>query len=334
MVGSALIRAFLARGYTEIHATYNSKNPSKMDQLLFQSADLQKGNNKQLTNSVTWHQCNLINQKESIELYEKIMPYGVVIAAARVGGILANNTYRGQFIYENLQITANLIHFAHFYNVNKLIFLGSACIYPKDSPQPIVEENLLTGELEPTNEPYSIAKISGIKLCENYYQQYGDNFYSLMPNNLYGPGDNYDFETSHVLPALIRKFYEAKINQLKKVVLWGSGNPRREFLHVDDLAQACIFSFESINSSGIYDQNISHLNVGTGFDISIGALGEKIKDVVAFAGKIENDLSKPDGMKQKLLDSNRIRNLGWSAKISLDDGLKSVYLNYKNSLES
>jgi len=332
MVGSALIRSLFKNGYTNINATWHSRDFSNMDQKLFYPADLQNCKNKQSFNDIKWYQCNLIDQKETNELYKKIMPKGVIIAAARVGGINANNTYRGQFIYENIQISANLVHFAHVYKVSKLIFLGSACIYPKDLPQPLVEESLLTGKLEVTNEPYSIAKIAGIKLCENYYQQYENNFFSLMPNNLYGPGDNYDLETSHVLPALIRKFHEGKINQSKKVVLWGSGKPRREFLHVDDLAQACLFSFEKVNANDIYCQNISHLNVGTGYDISIGALGEKIKDIVAFTGKIENDLSKPNGMKQKLIDSKRINDLGWSAKISLEEGLKSVYSDYKNSV--
>jgi len=325
MVGSSLIRSFLKAGYKNVHATWHKRKPSDLTNLF------EIDTNSSINDEINWHQCNFINQKESERLLNKIKPDGVVVAAARVGGIMANSTFRAQFIYDNTQIASNIIHYSHINNVKKLIFLGSACIYPTDVNQPIVEESLLTGLLEPTNEPYAIAKITGIKLCESYFDQYEDNFYSLMPNNLYGPGDNYDLETSHVLPALIRKFHEVKINQSGKVVLWGSGNPRREFLHVDDLASACIFAFENINADEIYKQKISHLNIGLGTDLSISELAEKIKNVVGYLGEIKNDLSKPDGMKQKLLDSKRINNLGWSAKISLDDGLISVYSDFKKN---
>ena len=327
MVGSSLIRSYLKAGYKNVHATWHKRKPSDLTNLF------EIDTNSSINDEINWHQCNFINQKESERLLNKIKPDGVVVAAARVGGIMANSTFRAQFIYDNTQIASNIIHYSHINNVKKLIFLGSACIYPTDVNQPIVEESLLTGLLEPTNEPYAIAKITGIKLCESYFDQYQNNFFALMPNNLYGPGDNYDLKTSHVLPAILRKLHEAKVNNDDKVTIWGTGKPRREFLHVDDLASACVFVFNKINASEIYKQKISHLNVGTGFDISIGALGEKIKDVIEFAGKIENDLSKPDGMKQKLLDSKRINDLGWSAKISLDEGLKSVYQHYINSIQ-
>jgi len=327
MVGSSLIRLFSESGYKNIHATWHERKPSDL-KILF---DINANNS--LENKINWHQCNFINQKESEDLLNRIKPDGVIIAAARVGGILANNTFRSQFIYDNTQIASNIIHHSHINNVEKLIFLGSACIYPKDANQPIVEESLLTGLLEPTNEPYAIAKITGIKLCESYFDQYDNNFFSLMPNNLYGPGDNYDLRTSHVLPAILRKLHEAKANKKHKVTIWGTGKPRREFLHVDDLAQACVFSFENINSNDIYTENISHLNIGTGSDVSISELANKIKFIVKYKGTITNDLSKPDGMKQKLLDSKRINDLGWSAKISLDEGLKSVYQHYINSIQ-
>jgi len=326
MVGSSLIRSFLKSGYKNIHATWHERKPSDLKNLFIIDA------NSSIEGEINWHRCNFINQKDSEILINRIKPDGIVIAAARVGGIMANNTLRSQFIYDNTQIASNLIHHSHINNVNKLIFLGSACIYPKDAKQPIVEESLLTGLLEPTNEPYAIAKITGIKLCESYYDQYQNNFFALMPNNLYGPGDNYNLKTSHVLPAILRKLHEAKINNDDAITIWGSGKPRREFLHVDDLASACVFAFENINADEIYKQKISHLNIGSGSDLSISALAEKIKKVVGYSGGIKNDLSKPDGMKQKLLDSSRILELGWSAKISLDDGLKSVYRHFSKSI--
>ena len=327
MVGSSLIRSFLKAGYKNVHATWHKRKPSDLTNLF------EIDTNSSINDEINWHQCNFINQKESERLLNKIKPDGVVVAAARVGGIMANSTFRAQFIYDNTQIASNIIHYSHINNVKKLIFLGSACIYPTDVNQPIVEESLLTGLLEPTNEPYAIAKIAGIKLCESYFDQYQNNFFALMPNNLYGPGDNYDLKTSHVLPAILRKLHEAKINKDDKVTIWGTGKPRREFLHVDDLASACVFVFDKINASEIYKQKISHLNVGTGSDLSISELVEKIKNVVSFLGKVENDYSKPDGMKQKLLDCKRITELGWTAKISLDEGLESVYEHYLDSLK-
>tara|TARA_Y100000590_G_scaffold67481_1_gene73323 strand:+ start:954 stop:1937 length:984 start_codon:yes stop_codon:yes gene_type:complete len=327
MVGSSLIRSFSKAGYENIHATWHERQPSDLTNLFNIDA------NYSIKDKINWHQCNFINQKESERLLNKIKPDAVIVAAARVGGIMANNTLRSQFIYDNTQIASNIIHHSHLNNVEKLIFLGSACIYPKDAKQPIVEESLLTGLLEPTNEPYAIAKITGIKLCESYFDQYQNNFFSLMPNNLYGPGDNYNLKTSHVLPAILRKIHEAKINNDHKIIIWGSGNPRREFLHVDDLASACVFAFENINAHEIYKQKISHLNVGSGSDLSIYELAKKIKKVVGYLGEITNDLSKPDGMKQKLLDCTRMIKLGWSAKILLEDGLNSVYQNYIKSIK-
>tara|TARA_B100001750_G_scaffold228393_1_gene222831 strand:+ start:1903 stop:2880 length:978 start_codon:yes stop_codon:yes gene_type:complete len=324
MVGSSLIRSFLKAGYKNIHATWHERTPSDLINLFKIDA------NYSIKDEINWYQCNFINQKESEQLLNKIKPDGVVVAAARVGGIMANSSFRAQFIYDNTQIASNIIHYSHIHNVDKLIFLGSACIYPTNAKQPIVEESLLTGLLEPTNEPYAIAKIAGIKLCESYFDQYHNNFFALMPNNLYGPGDNYNLKTSHVLPAILRKLHEAKINNKDKISIWGTGNPRREFLHVDDLASACVFAFENIDAHEIYKQKITHLNIGSGSDLSISELAEKIKKVVGYLGKIKNDLSKPDGMKQKLLDSKRINSLGWSAKISLDEGLVSVYSDFKN----
>ena len=259
----------------------------------------------------------------------------MVVAAAKVGGILANNIYRAEFIYNNLMIEANIIHAAFKAGVEKLIFLGSSCIYPKLAPQPIKEEYLLTDTLEFTNEPYAIAKIAGIKLCESYYRQYGSNFYSVMPTNLYGKYDNFDLKTSHVLPALIRKFHEAKLNEApgkNKVEIWGSGKPKREFLYVDDLADAIYFLMENVNSKDIYENNITHLNIGTGEDLTISELADKIKNVVGFEGEIVYDSSKPDGTPRKLLDVSRIRSLGWKHKFSLEEGLKKTYEWFLNNV--
>ncbi len=231
---------------------------------------------------------------------------------------MANNTYRAEFLYDNLMIEANIIHAAYVHGVKKLLFLGSSCIYPKFAPQPLKEEYLLTGELEPTNEPYAIAKIAGIKLCDAYRAQYGCNFISVMPTNLYGPNDNYDLQTSHVLPAFIRKFHEAKVKGEEEVVIWGSGKPLREFLHADDLADACYFLMQHYNEPGL-------VNVGVGEDISIMDLAKKIAAVVGFKGRIVNDLSKPDGTPRKLMDVSKLHALGWKASISLDEGLQMVY---------
>ena len=294
MVGSAVLRRLKNEGY---------------DNFIFRS-------HKEL---------DLINQNEVTQFFNEEKPEIVFIAAAKVGGIQANNMYRGQFLYENLIIQSNIIHAAHINNVNKLMFLGSSCIYPRNAPQPIKEEYLLSGELEPTNEPYAIAKISGIKMCENYYKQYGDNFISVMPNNLYGPYDNFNLETSHVLPALLRKFHEAKINNKKSVEVWGSGNPKREFLHVDDLADACIYLMNNLDSVELYSKNISHINIGSGEEVSIKELALLIKNVVGFKGDLVFNTEHPDGMPRKLLDVSILNNMDWKSKIKLDGGLKSVY---------
>jgi GDP-L-fucose synthase len=254
--------------------------------------------------------------------FEKEKPDYVFLAAAKVGGILANNTYRAEFLYDNLMIQSNTIDAAYRYGVKKLMFLGSSCIYPKLAPQPLKEDYLLTGPLEESNEPYAIAKIAGIKLCDAYRSQYGCNFISVMPTNLYGPNDNYDLITSHVLPALIRKFHEAKVNAAPTVTLWGSGKPRREFLHADDLADACFFLMERYNEPGL-------VNIGTGEDLEIGELALLIKDIVGYTGEIRHDLSKPDGTPRKLMDVSKLLNFGWKAAIPLPEGLRRVYEEYK-----
>ena len=275
---------------------------------------------------------DLIDQRATREFFRSQSPEVVVVAAARVGGILANNTYRADFIYQNLMIEANVINAAFETGVEKLILLGSSCIYPKEASQPMREEELLSGYLEYTNEPYAIAKIAGIKLCESYFRQHGSNFFALMPTNLYGPNDNFDLETSHVIPALIRKFHQAKANNDSNVVLWGSGRPRREFMHVDDLAEAILFALDQIDASQIYDKGISHLNVGTGTDVEIIETAELIKDIVGFKGEIMLDDSKPDGTMRKLLDVSRMHELGWHHRIELRSGLESVYEWYLQSL--
>jgi len=268
---------------------------------------------------------DLINQNEVESFFKKEKPDVVIIAAAKVGGILANNTYRAEFIYDNLMIESNLIHASYKNKVDKLIFLGSSCIYPKLAPQPLKEEDLLSGYLESTNEPYAIAKIAGIKLCENYYRQYGCNFYSIMPTNMYGPNDNFNLETSHVLPALMRKFHEAKVKNEKSITMWGTGKPMREFLYVEDLADAISFLMENTDAKDIYDKGISQINVGTGKDISISDLAKLICGIVGFKGEIINDLSKPDGTPRKLMDVSRINNLGWKYNTELEDGIKKTY---------
>ena len=268
---------------------------------------------------------DLINQESTKRFFFSEKPEYVIIAAAKVGGILANNSFKGQFLYENLSIQNNIIHFSHKVRVRKLLFLGSACIYPRLSEQPIKEQELLSGLLEPTNEPYAIAKISGIKLCQSYYEQYGHNFISLMPNNLYGPNDNFDLSTSHVLPALIRKIHEGKVNSNNEVEIWGTGKPLREFLYVDDLASAAIFLIKNLDAEELYKMGISHINIGSGEEISIKELATLIKDVVGFDGKLIFNKNMPDGMPRKLLDNTIINNLGWKNKTSLKDGIKSVY---------
>lgn len=266
----------------------------------------------------TSSQLDLTNQEAVKNFLEEENPDYVFLAAAKVGGIMANNTYRAQFLYENLMIQNNVIHQSYVSGVKKLLFLASSCIYPKMSPQPIKEDYLLTGKLEDTNEPYAIAKIAGLKMCENYNRQYGCDFISVMPTNLYGPNDNYDPETSHVLPALLRKFHEAKVEDKASVEVWGSGEPKREFLHVNDLADACLHLMKT------YSGNVS-VNIGTGEDLSIKELAEMIKEISGYSGAITWDRSKPDGTPRKLLDVNLIHNLGWKHKIALEEGLAKVY---------
>lgn len=268
---------------------------------------------------------DLMRQEQVEKFFSEEKPEVVVIAAAKVGGILANNIYRAQFIYENLMIAANTIHAAYQNNVEKLIFLGSSCIYPKLAPQPLKEEYLLTDTLEYTNEPYAIAKITGIKLCESYYRQYGSNFFSVMPTNLYGPFDNFNLETSHVMPALIRKFHEAKVNKSPYVEVWGTGSPRREFLYVEDLADAIVYLMDKVNAPDLYEKGITHLNIGSGEDLEIRELVNLIKEVTGYQGEIKFDTSKPDGTPRKLMDVTRLHNLGWKHKTDLKEGIVKAY---------
>ncbi len=291
MVGSAIFRKLKAKGYHNII----SRTSTELD---------------------------LRNQAKVKTFFETERPEYVFLAAAKVGGILANNTYRAEFIYDNLMIQNNIIHHAYLNGVKKLMFLGSSCIYPKMAPQPLKEDYLLTGLLEPTNEPYAIAKIAGIKMCDAYRSQYGCNFISVMPTNLYGPNDNYDLKTSHVLPALIRKFHEAKRDGVSEVEMWGTGSPKREFLHVDDLADACFFLMQNYSEPGL-------VNIGVGEDISIIDLANLIKDIVGFQGNITHDLSKPDGTPRKLMDVSKLNATGWKAKISLEEGINQVYEEVK-----
>ena len=272
------------------------------------------------------NEVDLMRQEEVEQFFDQERPEYVFLAAAKVGGILANSTYPADFIYNNLVIQTNVIHASYLFNAKKLLFLGSSCIYPKLCPQPMKEEYLLSGYLEPTNEPYAIAKIAGIKMCEYYNRQYDTHFISVMPTNLYGPNDNFDLETSHVLPALMRKFHEAKAKDRKEVEIWGTGKPRREFLHVDDLSDACVYLMNH------YDES-DFINIGTGKDSSIRELAEIVAKVVGFEEKLRFDTSKPDGTPQKLLDVSRLKSLGWSPRISLKDGIKQTYEWYlKNSV--
>ncbi|MDD2614843.1 MAG: GDP-L-fucose synthase [Methanosarcina sp.] len=298
LVGSALKRKLESKGYTN---------------LIFR----------------THKELDLTNQQAVNEFFKQEKPEYVFLAAAKVGGILANSTYPADFIYENLMIESNIIHAAYKYGVKKLLFLGSSCIYPKLAPQPLKEEYLLTGPLEETNEAYAVAKIAGIRLCKHYNQQYGTNFISVMPTNLYGPNDNFDLETSHVMPALIRKFHEAKVKNAPEVVIWGTGKPFREFLHVDDMANACVYLMENFNADEIGE----FINIGVGKDITIGELAELIKEIVGFKGEIRRDLSKPDGTPQKLLDITKLSSLGWKAKISLKDGIEQTYEWYQSQIK-
>ncbi len=264
------------------------------------------------------NELDLRNQAEVASFFSTEKPEYVFLAAAKVGGIQANNIYRADFIYENLMIQSNVIHQSFVHSVKKLMFLGSSCIYPKMAPQPLKEEYLLTGLLESTNEPYAIAKIAGIKMCESYRLQYGCDFISVMPTNLYGPNDNYDLNNSHVLPALLRKFHEAKVSGAQNVTVWGSGSPKREFLHADDLAEACLYLMENYSEPGL-------VNIGSGVDLSIKELAEMIARITEFEGQIIWDSSKPDGTPRKLMDVGKLHQVGWHHKIELEDGIRSVY---------
>ncbi len=293
MVGSAIVRRLQKDGYTNI-ITRTSKELDLKDQAAVNA------------------------------FFAQEKPDVVVLAAAKVGGIHANNVYRAQFLYENLMIECNVIHASHVHDVRKLLFLGSSCIYPKMAPQPLKEESLLTGLLEQTNEPYAIAKIAGIKLAESYRRQYGRNYISAMPTNLYGPNDNYDLNNSHVLPALIRKFHTAKVTNAPSVEVWGTGSPMREFLHVDDLADACYFLLQH------YDEEM-FVNIGTGEDLTIKALAEMIKDIVGYTGELKWNTEKPDGTPRKLMDVSRLHNMGWKHRIGLREGITAVYADFAKS---
>jgi GDP-L-fucose synthase len=293
LVGSALMRRLKAGGYANIV----TRTHSELD---------------------------LVDQAAVNTFFKSEKPEYVFLAAAKVGGIHANNTYRADFIYQNLMIESNIIHAAYLNGVKKLLFLGSSCIYPKLAPQPMKEEHLLTGLLEATNEPYAIAKIAGIKMCGAYNSQYGTNYISAMPTNLFGPGDNYDLQNSHVLPALIRKMHEAKTNGGKEVVVWGTGTPQREFLYSDDLADACVFLMESRNAKDIGE----FVNIGSGREVTIRELAELVAEVVGFNGRLVFDSSKPDGTPRKLLDVSRLHSLGWQSVTSLHDGVKKAYADY------
>lgn len=292
MVGSAIVRKLEQEGFTQII----------------------KRNSKEL---------DLRNQQHVTDFFASEKPDYVFLAAAKVGGILANNLYRGEFLYENLMIQNNVIHSSYVNEVKKLMFLGSSCIYPKLAPQPLKEEYLLTGELEPTNEPYAIAKIAGIKMCDAYRTQYGCNYISVMPTNLYGPNDNYDLNNSHVLPALIRKVITAKNTSAPTVTIWGTGTPRREFLYADDLADACFYLMENYSEAGL-------VNIGVGQDISILELAELVAKIVDYKGEIIRDLTKPDGTPRKLMDVSKLNSKGWKAKITLEEGITKVYQQVKD----
>lgn len=271
----------------------------------------------------TSSELDLRNQQDVLDFFTTEKPDFVFLAAAKVGGIMANNTFRADFIYENIQIQNNVIHSAYLTSVKKLLFLGSSCIYPKFAEQPLSEDSLLTGKLEETNEPYAIAKIAGIKMCEAYRAQYGCNFISVMPTNLYGPNDNYDLQNSHVLPAMIRKFHEAKENNAPSVELWGTGTPMREFLHADDLADACVYLMQNYHDSTL-------VNIGTGVDVTIKELAETIQETIGYKGNINWNTDKPDGTPRKLMNVSKLHALGWKHRIDLKQGISMVYEEYKN----
>jgi len=301
MVGSAILRNLESKGYTNFVFTPYPKY-------------------------------DLTKQKVVEDFFQRERPEYVINAAAKVGGILANNIYRAQFIYENIMIQSNIIHSAYINNVKKLLFLGSSCIYPKNCAQPMKEKYLLTGLLEPTNEPYAIAKIAGIKMCESYFRQYDCNFISVMPTNLYGPGDNFDLNNSHVIPALIKKFHEAKQTNNPYVEIWGTGKPKREFLYVDDMADACVFILDNIEASELYSSGITHLNIGSGLDLTIKELAMTVGEIIGFDGKIGFNATKPDGMQRKLLDISKLASMGWESKINLKIGLRKAYQWYLTQL--
>jgi GDP-L-fucose synthase len=342
MVGTAIIRRLLAAGYTNISSNFFSKEPLT-----------------DYDSRITFFKLDLIRQADVEAFFEKERPEYIFLAAARVGGIQANSTYKADFIYDNIMIAANVIHAAYRFGATKLLNLGSSCIYPKLAPQPMKEEHLLTGTLEPTNEPYAVAKIAGIKLCRYYNEQHGTNFISVMPTNLYGPHDNFDLQNSHVLPAMIRKFHEAKMaaelpgkdksvdakkgdsedasthsrihaSRSTAVELWGTGAPFREFLHVDDLADACVFLMERYDAKQIGE----FVNIGTGSDLAIKELAEMIKRIVGFDETVVWDHTKPDGTPRKLLDISRLKALGWAPKTALEDGIRKTYEWYLNSLQA
>jgi GDP-L-fucose synthase len=282
----------------------------------------------------THAELDLTDQRAVQEFFVREKPDQVYLAAAKVGGIHANNTYPAEFIYQNLMLQANVIHAAHMHGVQKLLFLGSSCIYPKLAPQPMAETALLTGPLESTNEPYAVAKIAGIKLCESYNRQYGRDYRSVMPTNLYGPGDNYHPENSHVIPALLRRFHEAKVANAPEVAIWGSGTPRREFLYVDDMAAASVFvmSLGTADYQAQVQPQLSHINVGYGSDVTIAELAQTVARVVGYTGRVTFDTSKPDGTPRKLMDSSRLNALGWKARMALEDGLALAYQDMTSRL--
>ena len=357
LVGSAIIKNLLEKGYTNIVSNYHNRVPNNS------KLDIQ--NSTLITNSVRYEKLDLLDSLMVEEFFASEKPEFVILAAAKVGGIVANNTYRADFIYENLAIQNNVIHNAYKYGVQKLLFLGSTCIYPKDAPQPMPENCLLTSPLEYTNEPYAIAKIAGIKMCESYNIQYGTNFISVMPTNLYGPNDNFDLEKSHVLPALIRKIHCAKLLNEKKydevvidlglnsldeakqylakfgvdetsVEIWGTGKPRREFLYSEDMADACVFLLENRDFKDTYEKDAkeiinTHINIGTGVDISIKELAELMKSIIGFGGELTFNTEKPDGTMVKLTDPSKLHSLGWKHKVELEDGIKTMYEWYLNN---
>ncbi len=307
MVGSAIVRNLLAHGVPQ--SSIVTRTHAELD---------------------------LTNQQAVLDFFVQEQPTQVYLAAAKVGGIHANNTYPAEFIYQNLMMQANVIHAAHMQGVQKLLFLGSSCIYPKLAEQPMTETALLTGQLEPTNEPYAIAKIAGIKLCESYNRQYGRDYRSVMPTNLYGPGDNYHPENSHVIPALLRRFHEAKVSNAPEVAIWGTGTPKREFLYVDDMAAASVFVMnlpQDVYQAQVQPQ-LSHINVGFGSDVTIAELAQTVAKVVVYAGNITFDASKPDGAPRKLMDSWRLNALGWHARVGLEEGLRLAYADMQNGLSA